>query len=83
MFILQAIRVRLADVEPVNKDEGWEESAIAYLNAYLHDKEQLKIVVSKHTDCAHVALFERLPDIDISLNAVLVERGYAVSTGKM
>lgn len=70
-------------MEPVKEADGWDESATAYLDAYLQDKKNLKIVVSKHTDCAHVALFERLPDIDICVNAVLVTSGYALSTGKM
>lgn len=75
--------MRLADVEPLNKEEGWDSHASGYLNACIQQKQNFKIVVSEHSDRPHVALFECLPDIDICINGVLVASGYALSTGKM
>lgn len=75
--------MKLADLEPLNKEEGWKIDATKYLKDYIQDKKNLKIIVSEQTDRLHVALFECFQDMDICVNTVVAESGFAVSTGKM
>lgn len=80
---LQAVLVKLAHIEPVDKTTGWNDVATEFLQSYMKDKPSFKVVVSEQTDKLSVVLFECFLEIDFCINAALVESGLALSTGKL
>ena len=82
MFLSQAILVKLAHVEPYQREHVWSQKAIQYLQRNFKTQDVLKMVVN-NVEPLEVALFETSDSVDICINAQLVQENLADSTGKM
>ncbi|CAH0559264.1 unnamed protein product [Brassicogethes aeneus] len=78
----QAIKVKLAHIEPYNMENDWSQSAIIFLEKFAIQKNQLKMTVNA-VNPLEVVLFEENGAVDYCLNAQLVAERLAESTGKL
>ncbi|XP_046594753.1 RING finger protein 17 [Neodiprion lecontei] len=75
-----AFKISLKDVVPVNDSETILETQKFMIETL--ESQMLKIFVfSKESDCFKVALYIPMENNDVNFNAMLVEKGYAISTG--
>ncbi|KAI0240502.1 hypothetical protein LSAT2_008731 [Lamellibrachia satsuma] len=82
----QAIHCRLADVEPVNKEQGWSVEALTSLRDFTPNPVMVRVTGVTADGQLLVVLHEAVhddeeEDIKPSLNTLLVRQGYAHSTG--
>jgi hypothetical protein len=78
----QGIILKLADVQNVNPTLPWSQQTIEYLRGELASEKQCRMIVSS-VQPLEGALFKYRPAADICVNALLVERDHALSTGNL
>ncbi|XP_030759093.1 RING finger protein 17 isoform X2 [Sitophilus oryzae] len=77
----QAVLIKLTDIAPYNKQTTWSPVANRVLETYYRSQEVLKMIVHYVTPEFEVALFDITRNVDVCLNAMMVENNLADSTG--
>ncbi|XP_060527400.1 RING finger protein 17 [Cylas formicarius] len=77
----QAVVVKMAHIQPFNKQPTWSSNASLFLQAYLRSQDILKMVVHETENGVEVALFDMSGQVDLCLNTMMVENSLADSTG--
>ncbi|XP_044731143.1 RING finger protein 17-like isoform X2 [Chrysoperla carnea] len=78
---IQAILCTLTDVQSMTSKNDWSEEAIDCFKDMIKNSYHLQIQVNTNGKPLHVTLFDVLPTKNININAELVEKNFAKSTG--
>ncbi|XP_050294112.1 uncharacterized protein LOC126734498 isoform X2 [Anthonomus grandis grandis] len=77
----QAVVVKMTHIAPFDKEASWSSAANDFLLSYFKSQDVLKMVVHETEPEVEVALFETSRNVDVCLNAMMVEYNLADSTG--
>lgn len=79
----QAVLVKLAHIAPYGQKSVWSRVSSDFLQLFFKNRDVLKMMVHDTEREIEVALFDCSKNVDVCINALMVENNYADSTGPM
>lgn len=77
------VLVKLAHIAPYGQKSVWSRVSSDFLQLFFKNRDVLKMMVHDIEREIEVALFDCSKNVDVCINALMVENNYADSTGPM